>query len=257
MVRVATRLGIDVLRARRRGGYVGTWLPAPVARSDDDWLDTCVSPEPAPEARYGLLESATLAFLVALEALSPRQRAVLLLRDVLGYSAVGTGDIVGTTEGNVRVLHLRARQALASYDLGRTVPTEELRARHRSILAALLGALAGQDVRALEALLTDGVRTTTDGGGEYTALAVPLCGRTRVARFYLQAALNRAAGGVTTELRLLNGLPGAVLTLARPVRRQAPLTVMALSVTSDGRIDEIRTILASRKLARLDGPGDV
>ena len=69
-----------------------------------------------PEARYGLAESATYAFLLALEALGPRQRAVLLLRDVLGHSARETAELLGTSEGSVRVLHLRARRALEQYD---------------------------------------------------------------------------------------------------------------------------------------------
>jgi hypothetical protein len=88
----------------------------------------------------------------------------------------------------------------------------------------------------------------TDAGGEYTALATPLCGRVRVARFYLRATLHRIARGPGVELRLLNGLPAAVITLGRPERRQAPRTVMILGLGSDGRIDTIRTVLAPRKL---------
>jgi len=254
LVRVATRLGIDALRARRRRTYVGAWLPAPVGRSDDEWIESYANSEPDPELRYGLLESVTFAFLIALEALSARQRAVLLLRDVLGYSAAETAALVGMREGNVRVLHLRARRALASYDQARCVPTPELRARHRAALEHLLGALGAQDAHALEALLADAVRTVTDGGGEYTALLAPLVGRERVALFYLRAALNRAAGGVTAEIRLVNGLPAAVLTLARPVRRQAPLTVMTLACALDGRVQAIHTVLASEKLAALGVP---
>jgi hypothetical protein len=72
-----------------------------------------------------------------------------------------------------------------------------------------------------------------------------------VARFYLQAALNRAAGGPVPEIRVLNGLPAAVITLANPVRRQAPLTVMSLRLAADGRIAGIYTVLASAKLGRL------
>ena len=97
------------------------------------------------EVRYGLAESVTLAFLVALEALSPRQRATLLLRDVFGYSASEVAEHTGLSEGNVRVLHLRARRTLASYDLTRCIPTDELRARHQAALEQLLGALGAQD----------------------------------------------------------------------------------------------------------------
>lgn len=251
LVRVATRLAIDTLRARRRRRYDGAWLPAPAARSDDDWRDTYASGEPAPEYRYDLLESVTFAFLVALETLDPRQRAVVVLRDVLGHSAAETAACIGTTEGNVRILHLRSRRALAGYDQARVVPSRELRERHRAALERLLAALAAQDARALEALLADDVRTVTDAGGEFTALAATLAGRDRVARLYLRATASRAAGGPTIDVRVLNGMPAAVIALATPVRRQAPLTVMHLELAPDGLVQAIHTVLASRKLTAL------
>jgi RNA polymerase sigma-70 factor (ECF subfamily) len=149
------------------------------------------------------------------------------------------------------VLHLRARRALASYDQARCIPTAELRTHHRVALERLLAALASQDGRALEELLSESVRTITDGGGEYTALLAAFQGRAQVARFYLRASLNRAAGGPSVKIQLVNGLPAAVITLAHPVRRQAPRTVMALRLAEDGRIGEIYAVLASAKLRHL------
>ena len=248
LVRVASNLSIDTLRARRRHVYPGPWLPAAAEQGDDDWLDSFASADPDPEARYGLVESVTVAFLVALEALGPRQRATLLLRDLLGYSAAETADLLGTSQGNVRVLHLRARRAMEAYDRARCVPTPALRARHREALDRFLSCLLSQDAAALESLLTESVRTITDAGGEYTALLAPLSGRARVARFYVRAALNRAAGGLTADIRQVNGLPTAVITLACPVRRQAPRTMLSLGLAEDGRIQTIYTILASAKL---------
>ncbi len=131
------------------------------------------------------------------------------------------------------------------------MPTPALRARHKSALEAFLRALVSQDARALEALLAESVRTVTDAGGEYAALATSLTGRQRVARFYLRATLNRMAGDPTVAVRILNGLPAAVITLARPVRRQSPRTVMTLELGSDGTITTIRVVMASRKVARL------
>src|SRR5262249_52124466 len=71
LVRVAMNLARDHLRRRKRRAYVGPWLPSPV---DDDALEIPVEAAGA-EGRYDLLESASLAFLLALEALSPKQRA--------------------------------------------------------------------------------------------------------------------------------------------------------------------------------------
>jgi RNA polymerase sigma-70 factor (ECF subfamily) len=254
LARVATNLGIDALRQRRRRPYVGPWLPSPHESGESDLGEAQADVRLGPEARYGLAESASYAFLVALEALGPRQRAVLLLRDALGYSAEETATVLGASPGNVRVLHLRARRALEAYDQQRCIPTPELRERHRAVLTQFLACLVAQDVRGLETLLADSVLTVTDAAGEYTALAAPLAGRGRVARFYLAAALQRQAGGVHTEIRLVNGLPAALVTLQRPVRRQAPRSLLRCELDDDGRIRLVQTILAPRKLAALGAP---
>ena len=249
--RVATNLAIDALRRRRRRAYLGPWLPSPVETSDADWLDARASESPDPEVRYSLAESVTYAFLLALEALGPRQRAVLLLRDVLGYSALETAGLIGASEGNVRVLHLRARRALEEYDKSRCIPTPELLAQHRSALDRLLGCLLSQDAQGLEALLAESVHTVTDAAGQYTALATPMAGRARVARFYLMAALQRRGPDTRIEVRLVNGLPAALITLARPVRRQAPRTLLRCELDDGGRIRLVHAVLAPRKLAAL------
>jgi RNA polymerase sigma factor (sigma-70 family) len=248
LARVATNLALDALRRRRRD-YPGSWLPAPIGA--DPGASDEVDPEADPERRYGLAESVTFAFLLALEALTPRQRAVLLLRDVLGHSVRETAELLATSEGGVRVLHLRARRALADYDRERCVPTPALRARHREVLERFLHSLVSQDARGLEALLAESVETVTDAAGEYTALTRPLVGRARVARFYLRAALHRQEGGLRTEIRLVNGLPAALLTLERPVRRQAPLSLLRCEIDGEGRIRAVQAILAPKKLARL------
>jgi RNA polymerase sigma-70 factor (ECF subfamily) len=248
---VATNLGVDALRRRRRREYVGPWLPSPIDTSDAPWPTEAPSDRADPEARYGLAESVTFAFLIALEALGPRQRAVLLLRDVLGHTARETADLIGTTEGNVRVLHTRARVALADYDTQRCIPTPELEARHRAALEQFFDCLLAQNARGLEAMLAESIHTVTDAAGEYTALSKSMAGRARVARFYLAAALQRRRPGTHIEFRTANGLPAATITLEQPVRRQAPRTLIQCLLDSDGRIRAVHTILAPRKLAAL------
>lgn len=249
LVRVATNLCIDALRRRRRRPYTGPWLPAPAEEPEGGW-DACLASEaPDPEARYGLLESASYAFLVALEELGPRQRAVLLLRDVLGYSGAEAAAALGTSEGNVRVVHLRARRVMERSDGLRRAPTPELAARHRAALERFLGALLAQDARGVEAILREDVEAATDAGGAYTALATRLRGRERVARFFLRAALHRREADATAEIRLANGLPALLIALARPVRRQAPRTLIRCDLDEGGSICGIHAILAPRKLA--------
>src|SRR5262245_24321390 len=246
--RVATNLGVDALRRRRRRTYTGPWLPSPVETLDAEPLDLLDGGDD-PETRYDRAESATYAFLLALEVLTPRQRAVLLLRDVVGGSVRETAELLDTSEGNVRILHLRARRALEEYDRNRCVPTPELRERHRAALERFLGCLAAQDAKGLEALLAESVHTVTDAAGEYTALATPLIGRARVARLYLMAALHRREGGTSNEIRLVNGLPAALVTLHRPVRRQAPRSLLRCELDDAGCIRIVHAVLAPRKLA--------
>lgn len=253
LIRVATSLGLDALRRRKRRGYEGPWLPQPIEGADDDWLDA-PSDGVDPERRYGLAESASYAFLVALEALGPRQRAALLLRDVLGCSAGEAAELLGTSEANVRVLHLRARRALAGYDERRCLPSPVLRERHREALQRLARCLVAQDVDGLQALFTESVRTLSDADGKYPALATPLSGRDRVARLYLTAALHRQAADMRFEIRLVNGLPALLVTLGRPVRRQAPRSLLRCELDEAGRIREIATVLAPRKLSALRFP---
>ena len=243
MVRVATHLAIDLLRRRKRRAYAGPWLPEPIERPDGANDD--------PEARYGLAESATYAFLVALEALGPRQRAALLLRDVLGYSAEEAAAVLATSAGSVRVLHLRARRALDGYDKQRCLPTAELHGRHRQALASLLARLMAGDTPGVEALLAESVRTITDSAGEFSALSQPLVGRARVARVYLAAAAERAKCEPEVQLRTLNGLPAALIALRRPLRRQAPRSVLRVELDGDGKIELVQALLASRKLERV------
>jgi RNA polymerase sigma-70 factor, ECF subfamily len=251
LVRVATNLAIDSLRRRRRAPYSGPWLPSPIETRDAELPDLIEGRHADPETRYGLAESATYAFLVALEVLTPRQRAVLLFRDVVGYSPKEIAERLATSEGNVRILHLRARKALERYDRERCTPTPELQQRHLITLQRFLACLEDQDRRGLEELLVESVETVTDAGGEYTALAVPLVGRARVATLYLTAAAHRREGGQQIEFCIVNGLPAALITLERPVRRQAPRSLLRCELAENGQIAKVYAILAPRKLSSL------
>ena len=248
LVRVATNLAIDVVRRRRRRGGDASWLPAAVA---DDELDALPEPrERAPDRRYEVLESATFAFLIALEALTPRQRAAFVLREVCGYSAGATAALLGASEASVRVLHHRARRAFAAYDAAPCRPSAALVARHRDALEALVKCLVAQDVAALTALLRADVTTTTDAGGEFNALRGVRRGRTGVARFHLRVARNRGAGARITPC-LANGLPALAITFARAGSRQARRVLMRCELDESGRIAAIHSLLATRKLTRV------
>lgn len=258
LVRVALNLGRDLLRRRRRRPYIGPWLPSPIETGPSTDFSTVEGDSPpsyeptvdgrlGTEGRYDLLESVSFAFLLALEALSPQQRAVLLLRDVFDYSVRETAEALDLSEANVKTTHHRARRALRGYDQERCLPTRTVQEHTRQVLEKFLAALVRQDVPTIQALLTADVRSLSDGGGEFVAARKPIIGREKVTRFF--AALGgRRITGVRLDIRLLNGLPAFVIEFTDPRPREAARMVMGCELSADGRIEVLHSVLASRKL---------
>ncbi len=243
LARVAVRLAIDHLRRRRVRGYTGQWLPAPVPTDTPDL-------EPTPDARYDAAESASYAFLVALERLTPLQRAVLLLRDVLGHSVREAAAVLSTTEGAVKVAHLRARRAMEGYDAARLPASPALEARTRAALEAFVGAILAGDLARAEALLAADARAVSDGGGEYLAAPRVLEGARNVARFFVGVTPRGGGERRATWVRL-NGLPALVVDLPAGGPRVAPRIVLRVDLDAEGRIARIHAIAAPRKLTAL------
>jgi len=255
LVRVALNAGRDLLRRRRRRGYVGPWLPSPIETGDEaspPSVEPVVASGQTTEGRYDLLESVSYAFLVALEALTPLQRAVLLLRDVFDYTVAETADALGASEANVKTTLHRARARMAAYDRARTMPTRALQERTRTALERFIVALASADLSAVEALLSESVRALSDGAGEFHAARVPILGRARVARFHWNIARRRTADTPPrVEMRMLNGLPALVIRMADDARGEAGRFVIRADVDAEGRIVALHSVLATRKLTAL------
>jgi RNA polymerase sigma-70 factor (ECF subfamily) len=255
LVRVALNLGRDLLRARRRRGYPGTWLPSPVDTGEGE--PPSFEPSDAsgsPAVRYDLLESVSFAFLLALEALTPSQRAVLLLRDAFEYSVRETARALEMSEANVKTTHGRARRAMAGYDRDRRPPTPDTRARTQEALSRFLGCLARGDAAGIELLLASGVRAFADGGGEFAASRAPVAGREKVARLYLGIG-RRFSEGVDVRFRILNGLPAVVVEQAEVPPGWPRRAVIQCELDDEGRIARIFSVAATRKLKALKRAG--
>ncbi|MFI5317795.1 MAG: sigma-70 family RNA polymerase sigma factor [Myxococcota bacterium] len=249
LVRVALNLARDELRRRKRRAYKGPWLPEPV---DDAEL---VEPahEPArTSGRYELIESVSFAFLLALEALSPAQRAVLLLRDVFEYTSAETAEALDLGEANARVILHRARRALADYDKTRFLPNRAAREGSAELVARFMACFARQDVAGMEALLAEDVVTLNDTNGRYPAAGVPVVGRAKVARFHSGIARLREGQTARASVRWLNGAPAVVVVFdPPPTDRFAPRYVTIGEAGADGRVRRIYSVLAPEKLDRL------
>ncbi|MGE6757813.1 sigma-70 family RNA polymerase sigma factor [Corallococcus interemptor] len=257
LTRVAVNLARDHLRRRRREGYVGPWLPSPVETGDEEVPPSVEARLPgggSTEGRYELLESVSFAFLLALEALSPKQRAVLLLRDVFDYSVLEVAEALRMSEANVKVVHHRARAAMAAYDQARCVPTRDVQARTRAALEAFLGALVTGDVAAAEALLASDVRALTDGGGKSRAALVPILGPQRVVLF-VRRLMEMRGLPIALATKMLNGLP-AMVAVYPPAKDPmlAMHTVMRVDLGADGRIQALHSIVVDRKLSAVRMP---
>src|SRR5215471_1881273 len=217
LVRVALNLSRDLLRSRRRR-QGDVWLPSPVPTEE---LDTPPSFEPSaaetdsPMARYDMLESVSFAFLLALEALTPSQRAVLLLRDVFDYSTAETAEALGSSESSVKVTLLRARRAMKNYDKERTAPGEAHSDLTSRALEQFLLYLRAGNVEALEKLLAADVVSISDGGGEVAAALRPIYGRDKVLRLILKTA-ERFGDSIGMLFRSLNGAPAVLFETPAP-----------------------------------------
>ena len=250
---VATRLSIDALRRRKARSYVGPWLPCPVETPPGDERGQLASPQADVETRYGLRESVSFAFLRALEALNPVQRATLVLRDVLGYSGPETAEVLEVSAENVRVILHRARAALSRYDAERQPPSSSVDARHQAALQRFMMALSSGDAARIAECLAEDVRVSTDGGGRYRAATKPVLGRDRVARFFV-GLLSHSGPPLAADFRMINSRPGVVSL--QPVNhvRDAPRACMTFDLDADDRIVDVHVVSAEDKLGELTFP---
>ena len=245
LLAVAANLARDRLRRRKRAAYVGPWLPeAMEAEAEPGSAD--------PERRYGLRESASFAFLLALEPLTSRQRAVLLLRDVFDLSVEETAMILRTGEGAVRVMHHRARAALAGYDEQRSVATRERLGLVRGALAQLAAAVASGDPARVEAVFAEQATLHADGAGRFGAVLQIIRGARGVARVAIFGQQRRS--GIPSRQSLVenvNGAPGWVVeSVPPPGVDVAPRVVLSCDVDQAGRITTLYVLAAPEKVAR-------
>jgi RNA polymerase sigma-70 factor (ECF subfamily) len=199
LMRVTTRLCLDHLKSARvrRESYVGVWLPEPV-------------PTDAGSEWSGAREDVSVALLLALERLSPLERAAFLLHDVFDVDFGSVAEALERSEAACRQLAARAREHVRR-ERPRFEATREASER---VMAAFHGAVVSGDVGALSELLAEDAVLYTDGGGKRVAARNPIEGRPKIMRFFEGIArkygLPRAEN---VSLCGLNGLPGLLLVV--------------------------------------------
>jgi RNA polymerase sigma-70 factor (TIGR02960 family) len=167
LYRIATNRSLDALRANRRRpeDARATQMPEPTRWTEPVWLvpypdlllEGVPDQAPGPDARYETKEAIALAFVVGLQHLPPQQRAVLVLRDVLGYRAAEVAGMLETSDASVNSLLRRARAAFGS----RLPATGRERAplpdskRERDVVGRFADTVQNGDIDGMVALLTD------------------------------------------------------------------------------------------------------
>ncbi|CAN7244672.1 RNA polymerase sigma factor SigJ [Phenylobacterium sp. LjRoot219] len=233
LVRVTTRLCLDRLRAAKaeRAAYKGPWLPEPLI-------------EPMVEDPVERAEDVSVAFLLALERLSPLERAVFLLREAFDEDYAAIAQALGRSEPAVRQLAARAKAHVRE---GRPRFAVD-RAQAERLAIAFLTASSSGDASALSAMLAQDAVLVSDGGGKRVAALRVLAGSDDIIHFFQSVAWRNGPAMARTKgcrLARINGLPGVVLELD-----DGPQTI-ALELDDEGRISAIYIVRNPEKLGHV------
>jgi RNA polymerase sigma-70 factor (ECF subfamily) len=201
LVTVVTRLCLDRLKSAKaqREVYIGPWLPEPVF--DAEGLSA--------DAATELADDLSFALLLALDRLSPLERAAFLLHDVFDTPFPEIAAMLDRTEAACRQLASRARRTVRD---NRPAPTKAPD-NHARLLQAFGEAVASGNVARLAELLRSDAVALTDGGGRKTAALNPIIGAEKIARFFIGISAKNAGHDVRIEPAMINGAFGALLYL--------------------------------------------
>ncbi len=234
LVRATTRLCIDRLRTAKveREAYRGPWLPEPLIES--------LTVDPVERA-----EDVSVAFLLALERLSPLERAVFLLHDVFDEDYSEVAATLGRSEPAVRQLASRAREHVRETRPRFSVSQEEA---GRLVTAFTAAAVTG-DFAGLASLLAEDAILVSDGGGKRKAALRVMVGRADIIRLFEGLAWRGGGLEIIRDIYTarINGYPGLVLSLG-----DGPETI-AFQPGEDGQIAAIYMVRNPEKLGHVAG----
>lgn len=229
LARIVTRLCLDEMKSARarRETYVGAWLPEPLVEAGEVEIDE---------------DDLTLALMVALERLSPLERAAFLLHDVFELPLGEVAEALEREPGAVRQLAVRARRHVQA--ARPRFPVD--RAEGERIAQAFFAASTSGDVATLRTLLAEDVVLQADGGGKVLAFLNPITGMARLLRLFAGIRRKWGEGWATmVQPAWIDGLPGYV-----SLERGAVLQTTAFAIEG-GRITAIYITRNPDKLLRV------
>jgi len=213
LVTVVTRLCLDRLRSAKaqREIYVGPWLPEPVVDAEG------LSPDAATE----FADDLSFALLLALDRLSPLERAAFLLHDVFDIQFAEVAQMIDRTEVACRQLATRARRAVREARPAPPAPPDN----HARLLSAFGEAVVSGDVSRLAGMLREDAIALTDGGGRKTAALNPIKGADKIARFFVSLAAKNTDRNVRIEPAVINGILGALIYIDGKVDHSVSMAI--------------------------------
>jgi RNA polymerase sigma-70 factor (ECF subfamily) len=257
--RIATNVCLDLLRSRQRRALpmdlsspVPSSTPPVETLSDHVWIepvaDGDVMPVGADPAEQAVIrDSVRLAFVAALQLLPPRQRAVLILREVLCWPAADVAELLDTSVASVNSALQRARATLADREVEPGGAHEELGQAERDLLARYVQAFERYDIDRLVSLLHE------DASISMPPYAMWLQGRTDLRGWYLGYGIG-CRGSRLLPLEVSGSPAFAQYKPSGTVGRHEPWSIQVLELR-DGRVAHIHHFLDTRLFARFGLPG--
>lgn len=243
MYTIATRACLTALeKAKRRPMPTGLGQPATdareelVERSEISWLEpwpgAAERPDPDPASVIVGHESIRLAFVAALQHLAPRQRAVLIMREVLGYSAAETAEALQTTVAAVNSALQRSRARLADTSMPAGAEQASLDARSTELLHRYASAFERYDVAEIVSVLTE------DAAWEMPPFTGWYSGPEQIATLISTRCPAQAPDDMRIVWTLANGQPAFGLYMRGCDGVHRPFQLQVISVGADG-IDHV------------------
>ncbi|MEZ4359174.1 MAG: RNA polymerase sigma factor SigJ [Kofleriaceae bacterium] len=224
-----TRLALDAATSARarREVYVGPWLPEPIAASDP--LGPCT-------------QDISFALLVLLESLSPKERAVFVLRELFDVAYADVAAALQLSEPATRQLFHRALESLRARKQRYAIDE----AAHARLLAAFVQAAMSGELETMVSLLARDVTSSTDSGGKRSAATRVVVGPANVSKL-IAGLVAKGGDSVTPRLVTVNQTPALLLVSAAGVE-----SLLLLVATEEGdRIAQICMVRNPDKLGHV------
>ncbi|MFD2446963.1 RNA polymerase sigma-70 factor [Bacillus sp. CGMCC 1.16607] len=229
--KMMTNRCLDVLKSarRRREQYMGPWNPEPLL------IEKSLEYDPSENVLQK--EGLSIAYLRIMEYLAPDERAILLLKEALGFTYSEIADIIEKKEENCRKIFSRAKQKISRVE-GESLDYE----KNKSTINRFIQAFQMQNTADLLELISENVTLYSDGGGKITAAVRPIVSLSNVLPF-LNGVAKKATGDFYFEVKNVNGQPAIIFSINGKVH-----SILSFYINNDDKINEMYLTLNPDKL---------